>query len=193
MGRIQIQELNHRHIALAEFLLLHPSATLGEVARAVGLTSSWVSTVVNSELFREYLTERHKEVSHELGLSLHEKVHGVAHAAVEKLGRMLDDSVDPEFVLAVADRAMHKLGMGPTKSGPSVQVNTYNAPVQQNQNTISSEVLAAARENIYRLAGVTNGSQPPHTQGVHSGASDRGGEASPQPALVYQGAEGSRE
>lgn len=189
MGSIQIQELNHKHMAIAEFLLLHPSATLKEVAQAIGLTPSWVSTVVNSELFREYLSERHKEVAGQVAFSLHEKVHGVAHAAVEKLGRMLDESTDPDYVLSVADRTMHRLGLGPTKAGPSVQVNTFNAPVQQN-TTISPEILEQARATIHRLAGVTDGKALPHSKGVHSGASNRGGETSPSPALVYQGEEG---
>jgi hypothetical protein len=183
VGSFQLQELNHRHMAICDYLLKYPSARLREVAEAVGMTSAWVSTVTNSELFRNYMMERHREIGGSISASLHEKVHGVAHASVEKLGKMVDESTDPDFILSVADRAMHRLGMGPEKKA-AVQLNTFNAPVQQN-TTLDPQVLADARAKILELAGANDASSMSSPARIQTDHRVIEGEVSTLPAPVH--------
>jgi hypothetical protein len=179
----QLQEMNHKHIAIAEYMLRYPSAKLYEIAAAVGLTAAWVSTVVNSELFRSYLMDRHKEIATDVTETLYAKTNGVAHAAVEKLGRMVDDSTDPDFILAVADRTMHRLGMAPERA--SVQVN--NTVTNNTVHSVDPAVIAAAREKIHILAGVPNRDRSlPPAEGVQASLEHKQGEIVEIPAVVYQ-------
>lgn len=151
MAEIQIVELNHRHMAIAEYLLANPSARLTEVAAAVGLSPSWVSVVTNSDLFREYLRQRSREINDVVHISLQEKVQGIAHRAVEKLGEAVDNSQDPAFLLAAADKTLHRLGYG-AKQGPVVNVNGAQAAPPPATH-VDITIIQQAREKVYALAG----------------------------------------
>lgn len=183
MAEKQLMELNHRHMAIAEYLINHPSARLHEVAAAVGMSVSWVSIVTNSELFRDYFMRRHKEVSNLVHIPLQDKLNGVAHLAVEKLGRAVEDSTDPNFILAAADKALGKLGYG-AKAGPTVQVNT------QINNTqapgVAPDIVEQARAKILQLAGVGNAGKLPSPERVQTREDGDLGSSTPRPALVYQ-------
>ena len=150
MAATQLVELNHRHMAIAEYLLANPSARLPEVAAAVGMTPSWVSVVTNSELFREYLQQRNREVSDAVHISLQEKVQGIAHRAVEKLGEAVDNSQDPAFILAAADKTLQRLGYG---AKPGAQVNISSRGAAPAPPQIDVTIINAAREKVYALAG----------------------------------------
>ena len=197
MSATQIVELNHRHMAIAEYLINHPSARLNEVAQAVGMTPSWVSIVTNSELFRDYFMRRHREVSNMVHIPLHDKLHGVAHVAVEKLGRAVDESTDPNFILAAADKALKNLGFGAPK-GPSVQINNVSN-VSATSNHVSASIVEEARAKILQMAqgGNTRAPALPPTEGVQTREGGYLGYSAPRPAVVYQeekstGPEGAR-
>lgn len=193
MADYQIKELSHRHMAIAEFLINHPSAKLADVAQATGLSPSWVSIVTNSELFRDYFQRRHKEVSNAVLIPLQDKLNGVAHLAVEKLGKAVEESTDANFILAAADKTLKNLGFGAPK-GPSVQVNNVTQ-VAHTTTHVSSEVLSEARAKIYQLAGVQggepNGPQLPPAEGVQTREEGYLGAPSPRSALVHQPQEAS--
>lgn len=186
MAERQITELNHRHMAIAEYLINHPSARLHEVAAAVGMSVSWVCIVTNSELFKDYFMRRHKELANLVHIPLQDKLNGVAHLAVEKLGRAVEDSTDPNFILAAADKALGKLGYGATKA-PTVQVNNNTQINNSPGPAVASSVVEEARAKILQLAGVQNGpSRLPPAAGVQTREESDLGSFAPRPALVYQ-------
>ena len=150
MAQVQVVELNHRHMAIAEYLLQHPSARLTEVAAAVGFSPSWVSIVTNSHIFREYMQQRNREIADSVHIALQEKVLGVAHRAVEKLGDAIDNSQDPAFILATADKTLQRLGYG-AKPAPNVTVQNPGPAVGATHVDIT--VINQAREKVYALAG----------------------------------------
>lgn len=175
MAATQLVELNHRHMRIAEYILANPSARLGEVAAAVGFSTSWVSIVVNSDIFREYLMQRNREISDAVHISLQEKMAGIAHRAVEKLGEAIDNSNDPHFILAAADKTLGRLGYGPNKSS-QVVVNQNNG-VPQQTTQVDITIVNQAREKMYALAGKTSG--------------EKGVDALPAPKALPAGGEGS--
>lgn len=199
MAQKQLVELNHRHMAIAEFILSNPSARLTEIAAAVGMSANWVSIVTNSELFKEYLQQRNREISDIVHLSLQEKVAGIAHRAVEKLGDAIDNSNDPAFILAAADKTLGRLGYG-VKNGTQVNVGGPggSAPGPSAGTQVNIAVIAEAREKMYLLAGKVD-PHGPHVPAAEKLPPREGhslGETSP-PALVYQeketsGPEGGR-
>ena len=153
MAAVQLSNIRLRHQAIADWLIANPDRSQGECAAAFGITQAWLSVVVNSDIFREYLQSRLNEVSTPVMYSLREKLMGVAHRAVEKLGNCVDNSQDPEYILAAADKALHRLGYAPTR-GPAVQVNGPVTAQQNNVYVVDRETLDGARRRYLQAVGV---------------------------------------
>lgn len=149
---VQIQTISHKHQAIADWLIANPEKTQGECAAAFGITQAWLSIVINSDIFQDYLQQRYAEVATPVVFSLREKLLGVAHRAVEKLGTAVDNSQDPEFILAAADRALHRLGYAPAK-GPTVAVQN-NIAVNAPTLAVDAATLSAARAKYLAAVGV---------------------------------------
>lgn len=141
----QIQKLNHRHDAIAEWLIANPDKTLGECAATFGYTQSWLSIIVNSDAFRAVYEAKLGEYHDERIVPLRDKVHGIANRAVEKLGVSLDAATDPDFILDVADKMLNRLGYGAKASGGQTNIMQNNLTVI---HSVDSEALARARERL---------------------------------------------
>jgi hypothetical protein len=158
MAAVQLQNVRLRHQAIADWLIANPDRSQGECAQAFGLTQAWLSVIINSDIFKEYIQARLAEVSTPVLYSLREKLLGVAHRAVEKLGSCVDNSQDPEYILAAADKALHRLGYAPTR-GPAVHVS---GPTNQQTNVyvVDRETLDGARRRYLQAVGVVVDSAP---------------------------------
>lgn len=152
MAVVQLQNVRLKHQAIADWLIANPDKTQGECAAAFGISQAWLSVVVNSDAFQDYLQQRYAETATPVVFSLREKLLGVAHRAVEKLGTAVDNSQDPEFILAAADRALHRLGYAPSK-GPTVAVQN-NVTVGGPTVHVDSSTLSAARRKYLEAVGV---------------------------------------
>lgn len=69
----ELQELSHRHEGLMNALLANPHMTIKELAAVVNYTPTYVSMLVNSDMFQAELKKRSKEVGLVLGVSVVEK------------------------------------------------------------------------------------------------------------------------
>lgn len=186
MAATQIKSLSARHLVISEYILGNPSARMSDIARALGITPSWLSIVVNSEIFKEHIYSRSKEIGDAFFLSLHEKVQGVAHLAVERLGDQVANSTDGEFLLAAADKTLGRLGMG--AKGPAVNINQTNITQHNETNHVNAAIVAEAREKIFQLArqGGADDKTLPSPQGIQTGGPSGVGQDSPPPTTVYQ-------
>lgn len=144
-----LQKLRPKHIAIAQLVAANPTIKQGEIAAHFGMTQTWVSIIMNSDAFKEYLATIDQRVVDDVVIPLRQKLVGVAHRAVEKLGQAVDASQDPEFLLKAADKTLHRLGYAPTK-GPEEAPRQLN--VQNNYYTVSKEALAQAREKMVQQA-----------------------------------------
>lgn len=149
MAEVQIQKISHRHDAILEFMICNPTAQLGEVARHFQVSQAWLSVIINSDVFRAKHEARGDEFFGAAIVPLREKIVGVASQAVEKLGEKLEVSSDGDFVLAVADKLLHRLGYAPAKTPPPAP-GAIN--IQQNYS-VSPDVLARARASFGQPAG----------------------------------------
>lgn len=145
MAQVQIQTLKPRHVAIADWLIAHPDGTLGQCARELGYTQTWISIIVNSDAFKQFLARRQESYFDERIVPLRDKVVGVAHRAVERLAEHVEVSGDPNFLLATADKTLHRLGYAPTASQPPAPQGQVN--IQNNYYT-DKETLARARERM---------------------------------------------
>lgn len=154
-----LQTLSPKHDAIAEWMIAHPDATKLECSRAFGVSPSFIYSLTNSDLFREYLRARSEETFNRAYPSLREKVAAVAEVATEKLLSAVAHSSDGDYILEVADKMLHRLGYAPTKGPTEIVMGSKN--VQNNSFAIPREVLAQARERVLQ-----NANKLPPAEGV---------------------------
>lgn len=125
--------------AVMDWLLANPGCSNADCGRALGLSRSWVSVVVNSPVFqREYQARQHI-----IQERLDESIERVAKMALDRLADEVETTRDPYFLLAVADKMcghyikMHK---------PSVTTTV----VQQNNFVASAEAIMQACDTQLR-------------------------------------------
>jgi hypothetical protein len=101
------------------------------------------------------------QVFEEVIIPLHEKIAGVAHASVEKMGEIVEQTNDHRLVKEIGKDMLNALGYGANARGPSVQINNT-----QNNLTVNADELAAARLRQSQHYGRTgeNSSESPGAQ-----------------------------
>lgn len=142
----ELKRMGLKHEALLNYMLANPTMKVSEVARACGVSYSWASIVVHSDAFQARLRQRQDEIFNAHVQPLHEKMVGVAHMAVDKLGEQLEKSTDPDYILNVSDKILHRLGFAPKATPvaiapPSTTINQINIGGE-----VDATVLARAQE-----------------------------------------------
>ncbi len=87
-----------------------------------------------------------------LVVPLQEKLLGLGHLAMDKLGEAMEASDDPDFALASADKVLHRLGFAP-KSAPLGMPGTTTNNTQVNNYVVDKGQLKELREK--RLRAIT--------------------------------------
>lgn len=146
--------LSYRHRAIMDLMLSQPGMKLGAIATALGYTQSWVSTVVNNDLFRMELAHRRASFEHEQHARITSRLLNVANTGVGIMEDMLTngspEEITPNVVNTFTELALKSLGyIG--KSGPTINVN---APTQVNNLRVAKDDLLEAQAIINRLHGV---------------------------------------
>jgi len=149
MAETQLKTMKPKHQLLAQYMLVNPGTTQGELAVEFSMTQSWVSIIVNSHAFAEYMAMLNETLLQEQVIPLRDKLLGVSHRAVEKLGDCVDKSSDPRFILDAADKTLHRLGYAP-RSGTDGGNNITH--IQQNVFMADKDLLAEARSTMLRQA-----------------------------------------
>jgi hypothetical protein len=139
----QIQKVSATHEQIMNWLVLNPEKSMRECADAFGYTQAWLSTLVHSDAFQAKLAEKQQLVQARVCASIPEKLNRVTDVALDKLATMVEASEDPEFILNVADKALHKLGFGPATAR-----NPQGGTITQQNNVymVSAEELMNARQ-----------------------------------------------
>ena len=137
----EIKKLTVNHNAIADWLIAHPGKGQQKpCAQQFGITESWLSTLINQDAFQSLLKVKQDEVFQQVIIPLQDKIAGVAHASVEKLGTILDETKDGRLVKDIADSALKALGYGGQKTASLIINNT------QNNLTVNQDALAEARQ-----------------------------------------------
>jgi len=146
-----LQKLRVKHQAIAQYLIANPTTTQKDIAEHFGISQAWLSIVVNSDCFLEYIAHYDAEFRHDVLIPLREKLIGVASRAVEKVGEAVEMSQSPDYLLEVADKALHRLGYAPNK-GPTVALPPGGLNVQQNNYFVGKDALARARGRMIEVS-----------------------------------------
>ncbi len=158
-AKYEVQRLSHGHRAILEYVVKNPDCTNKQIAAAFQRSPEWIGMLIRTDLFQEALDRAMDQSLTMHAIPLRQKLMGAAHMAVEKLGTKINSSEDPNFILAAADKTLHRLGYAPTR-GPEAAVEQNVA--QQNVFVVDPETLRVARD---RLASLNKPALPAGEQG----------------------------
>ena len=144
--------MSHRHQAVLTWMLANPDRKLSECATELGYTRAWISCIVHSDVFQSALARHQEQIMEGTVLSLNEKLTGIAHEAADQLMEQLEHTAEPKFLLETMDKTLSKLGYGAPRAG----TNIFMPGAQQQNNTVTPDILAKAREAAAQKAASTN-------------------------------------
>lgn len=147
-AKYEVQRLSHGHRAILEYVVRNPDCNNKQIAAAFERTPEWIGMLIRTDLFQEALDQATESSLNMHALPLRQKLMATAHMAVEKLGTKINSSEDPGFILAAADKTLHRLGYAPTR-GPEVPQQQNVA--QQNVFVVDPETLRTARDRLAAL------------------------------------------
>lgn len=141
MAGVEIKKISYTHEAMINWLISNPDRYLKDAAAYFGVTQPWLSTIINSDIFQAKLKERQDAVFASVASGIPEKLRACADIALERLAEKLTVVDDPELLLDASDKLLGRMGYSPAKASTVINNNT-----QVNTYSVSSEVLAQARE-----------------------------------------------
>ena len=130
MSKVQVLRLSNKHEAILEHMVANPKQKLSEVAAEFDVTPAWLSVLIHSDTFQEALRKKRDEVFHPAQISLQEKLTGMAHLALDKLGEEIDNGkVSPALLLETSNGVLDRLGYGTKPAGGGSQTNIFMGAV----------------------------------------------------------------
>jgi hypothetical protein len=136
--------------SLADYMIVHPTISNGELARHFGRAESTISTVVNTDSFKMYFRQRRAQHADNLDATVRQKLFKIADQSLDHMLSALEkkrDSVPLETLQRTSDMALKNLGYG-AGTAP-VTVNVDQRPQTVNV-AVSLDDLERAREALRR-------------------------------------------
>lgn len=144
---VQIKTLRNLHLSIMDFMLANPGLPQWAVANHFGKTQSWLSTIVNSDLFQLHYHERRKLIEDDQRRAINSKIFEMADKGLDKLIAGLDDEEvsvsEKRAITRLALEAQGALAHG--SKGPAVVIQNNQT---QTQATANVDAVNAARERI---------------------------------------------
>ena len=156
----ELTRLSATHEAIADWLIANPGkGQMGKCAAAFQYSRAWLSTLIHQDAFQAMLKHKQGMAFEQVVIPLHEKLAGVAHAGVEKLGEIVEKTDDERLVREITRDSLAALGYGANAKGAHITVD------QSTHNTLNvdSDALATARERRsqhYGVPAIESPSQP---------------------------------
>lgn len=144
---VQIASINFRHEQMADWLIAHPTCkNLQELADHMGFSRSWISIVMQSDVWKEYWTKRRSEYVSGMNDKIQRVQLEVTLKAWEKLPFIIEDEeTDPRLVFDIANKTAERLFGAANPKTTVIEERT-----QELSSPVSADVLATARETLRR-------------------------------------------
>lgn len=137
------------HEAFADYMLINPGCRLREMAGHFGYTVAWISTVLNTDMFRAYMAERRSEINAAVAEDLPSKLRAAAHLATERIMEVLEKTEDADTIVDCFDKVLHRYGYAPNAKGGAQQpAGQTLVGVQNNVFYLTKEELGNARGKL---------------------------------------------
>lgn len=156
--------LQNVHEQMALWMLQNPSATLRDMSMAFGYTPSWLSQVINSDMFKAYMAERMKDVEFGVAIDIPSRMAALAHLAIDRMEEKLSKTEDVEVVVDAFDKVMHRYGYAPNaRNAANQQPGAFNQ--QNNIFFLSQDKFKQVQEKLIKahqpaLPKEANGAEP---------------------------------
>lgn len=136
------------HELVIDMIIANPTLKQGEIAKMVGRSQTWLSIVMNGDMFKARLAERKEEiVDPALRATVDDRFRAVANGASEEFLRRLElapNSIRTKDLVDAMAVTSSGLGMGPSNQ-PTFQQNLY--VVQAPPKAVSTEAWKQAVED----------------------------------------------
>jgi|10_taG_2_1085330.scaffolds.fasta_scaffold00106_54 hypothetical protein len=160
---IPIDKLGEQHHKMIDWMLTHYTGkNLGELAEQIGYSRSYLSTVINSDMFKAEYQRRRDAVNTEQAGRIVQKTMNVAEKTLDKIDDLLeeddeDETLDPRLLVDLADKSLARLGYAPSRPAlPGASGDAGSGVVVNNFFECPTEVLSEARDRVQKRArGVT--------------------------------------
>ena len=140
--KYELLNISNTHEAIADWLIANPGkGQMGRCAAVFDISRSWLSTLIHQDAFEAMLKAKQGVVFQSVVIPLREKLVGVAHAGIEKIGEIVDTSDDERLIHDITKTSLAALGYGPSKTGQSVTIDNST----HNTLNVDSAALAEAR------------------------------------------------
>lgn len=108
-----IAKTNYTHDALIDQIIANPAIDQRDLARNMGYSEGWISTMMASDSFQAAFERRKEEIIDPvLRHSLDEQFKGLVHQSIQILRRKLEASPSDTLALEVMKNASRALGYG---------------------------------------------------------------------------------
>jgi len=157
--KYELLDLSNTHNAIADWLIANPGkGQLGRAAAHFGYTRAWLSTLIHQDAFQAMLKHKQGKTFEQVIIPLQEKIAGLAHAGVEKLGEIVDKTNDERLIREITRDAVQSLGYG-ASTAPAINIDNST----HNILNVDSAALAEARKrrSQHHGAAIESSSQPP--------------------------------
>lgn len=146
MAQNQVAKLSSRHEDIMNYILANPLVSLGDIAGKFGVTQPWLSVIINSDVFKELLSQRREEI---FDVAVLQGIDVKLEAAIDMgLDKYLEKipTMTTEQVTNGTDKLLGRMGFGSNGSGAAGP--TINAKNVQINGNVSPDLLAEARTRI---------------------------------------------
>lgn len=141
--------LSPRYDEIINFVVTNPHFTQKQIAEHFGVSQNWIGLILNTDAAKIRMKEKQDLLFINAAAPLREKLHSLAHQALDKMADRLDEINDPELIREIMESALDRMGFIPAKPGAPAQ-----SPLGLQQNNIyisSPEDLAKARSIMQRV------------------------------------------
>lgn len=147
-----ISRLSHTHEQVLNWLVANPERSQRECADHFGYTQAWLSRLIHSDLFQARLKERQETVFLHVAQDIPAKLRGLADIAIERVAELVGETENPDILVDVFDKTLHRLGYAPASARNPAPANM----IQNNVILVSQEDLAIARDVVISGATLEN-------------------------------------
>ena len=110
MAEVQIQKMRITHEQILNWLLLNPERSQGECAKFFNVTESWLSVIINSDVFQQRLLEKRQMMDRRVTDVLEAKARNVINKGLDRLEEIIPVATDPRLILDTTDKLLGRLG-----------------------------------------------------------------------------------
>lgn len=142
--------MSNRHHSILDYLLQNPATALGPVSKHFGVSQSWLSVLIHSDLFQAEWRRRRGALETVQDHAITQRLSAVATRGLEVMEEALsvegEGAPSPRDVSEMTKTALQGLGyIGGKNAGPGTVVN-----IQQNVGAVTHDELREAREIFQR-------------------------------------------